>query len=100
MLHFQLFRIKVQEPAQKSFLFSNKPTSELLVLAIKEKPSAELRKGYTWHIGNIFLLDDEGLYFALGRTANSIVESATTRNVATLPKKSLRPRLTLMFCLT
>lgn len=75
MLHFQLFRIKVQEPTQRSFLFSNKPTtSELLVLAIKEKPSAELRKGYTWHIGNIFLLDDEGLYFALGRTANSIVE--------------------------
>lgn len=38
------------------------------------KPSAELRSGYIWHIGNINNLRNNGFYFALGRTTKSIVE--------------------------
>ena len=49
---------------------------------INERPSAELRKGYWWHIGNVDTIDNRGAYFALGRTTKSIVElyDIETRN--------------------
>lgn len=74
MLHFQLFRIKVQPPVQPSLLYPDQPSQIILKSAILEKPSAELRKNHTWHIGNISQIDQDGLYLALGRTTSSIVE--------------------------
>jgi hypothetical protein len=73
MLRFQLFRAKVYPPAQPS-LFAPLDTAQALRSAIESKPSAELRRGFDWHIGNVEPIDDHSVYFALGRTTRSHVE--------------------------
>lgn len=72
MIRFQLFRLRLfLEPT----LFNqNVERDKELRTVIFEKPSAELRKGYWWHIGNVKELGNNGAYFALGRTTKSIVE--------------------------
>lgn len=61
-------------PAQLG-LFAQEPNrAELLRQAIKEISSAELRKGITWHIGNVEVIGEHGLYFRLGRTTQTTVE--------------------------
>jgi hypothetical protein len=74
MLHFQLFRIKVVAPGQKSLFDSEFSPQVALVETLRKKPAGELRIGYTWHVGNISDLDESGMYFALGRTTRSTVE--------------------------
>lgn len=72
MIRFQIFRLRLfLEPT----LF-NQDIDRVKILReiILEKPSAELRKGYWWHIGNVKELGRNGAYFALGRTTKSIVE--------------------------
>lgn len=73
MITFQLFRIRVQLPRQLE-LFEGRRPGELLRTAVEQKPSAQLRRGHTWHIGNISSPDRSGLFFALGRITSSIVE--------------------------
>ncbi len=71
MLEFQVFRIQVY-PASQGLLFEMPKTpSEILKDTIISLPSAELRKGMIWHIGNITDIDDIGLYFRVGRTTRS-----------------------------
>lgn len=72
MIRFQLFRLRLfLEPT----LFNQDVDRvNLLREIISEKPSAELRQGYWWHIGNVRKLGRHGAYFALGRTTKSIVE--------------------------
>lgn len=67
MLEFQLFRIKVYHSGQMIFDGPKKP-SEILLEAIESLPSAELRRGMIWHLGNIYKIDENGLYFRVGRT--------------------------------
>jgi len=74
MLQLQLFRVKVYPPTQSSLFDAQFAPQEVLVEAIRAKPAAELRRGYTWHIGNVSELDPLGLYFALGRTTRSTIE--------------------------
>lgn len=72
MIRFQLFRLRLfLEPT----LF-NQDVDRIKVLreTILEKPSAELRKGFWWHVGNVKELGSNGAYFALGRTTKSMVE--------------------------
>ncbi len=74
MIQLHLFRIKIEIPKQ-ALLFVGKLTpAELLRAMVSERPSAELRRGYEWHIGNLAELKPDGLYFALGRTTQTIVE--------------------------
>jgi hypothetical protein len=75
MLQFQLFRIRIQRPGQLS-LFDNPARSarDIILDVIKSKPSAQLRRGHTWHIGNIEDLDSDSIYFAVGRTTIAKVE--------------------------
>lgn len=64
-------------PKQKHLAYEDpvEPTrSALLLSAIGDKPTAELRAGHNWHIGNISYIDEVRVYFALGRTTASIVE--------------------------
>jgi hypothetical protein len=80
MIRFQLFRIRL---FKNPTLFNHDiDRVELLKEVINDRPSAEIRKGYWWHIGNVNKLNDEGAYFALGRTTKSIVEmyDTETRN--------------------
>lgn len=73
-VEYSLFRVKFIKPAQES-LFNEKVTpKELLISAVLQKPSAELRAGYHWHIGNVQLYNDSRGYFAIGRTTVSSIE--------------------------
>lgn len=74
MMLFQLFRIKVLRNAQDSFLAEKGSSEDILTLVINVKPSAELRKGQTWHIGNVDKIDENGYFFAFGKTKKSIFE--------------------------
>jgi hypothetical protein len=80
MIRFQLFRLRLfKNPTLFNY---NVDRIELLKEVIYSRPSAEIRKGYWWHIGNVNNLDNDGAYFALGRTTKSIVEmyDLETRN--------------------
>lgn len=71
MLEFQVFRIQVYPTAQGMLFEKSRTPSEILKETIISLPSAELRKGMIWHIGNISDIDDIGLYFRVGRTTRS-----------------------------
>ncbi|PVX36600.1 hypothetical protein [Janthinobacterium sp. 78] len=73
-IEYSLFRAKFIKPRQKSLLDENLTPGELFLQALEERPSAELRKGYTWHIGNVSYFSKNTGYFAVGRTTNSTVE--------------------------
>src|SRR5437773_3940236 len=76
MLQFQLFRIRIEHPGQLNLFEDPRRSSRDIILdVIKSKPSAQLRQGYTWHIGNIEELDPNAIYFALGRTTTAKVET-------------------------
>lgn len=69
MIEFELFRVKIFENPQQSIFPNGEFSPPLaLVAGIERTPSLEIRKGYTWHIGNVLNLDNFGIYFALGRT--------------------------------
>lgn len=72
MIRFQLFRLKLY--IQQNLFNNDLDRSALLKRVISSKPSAELRVGYTWHIGNLEDLDEQSAYFALGRTTRSMLE--------------------------
>jgi hypothetical protein len=74
MPRFELFRIKTRVPRQRSLLIGDMSPASLLRAAVEERPSAELRKGHIWHMGNIETLDSTSTYFALGRTTGAMVE--------------------------
>jgi len=74
MLSFQLFRVMVRLPEQTSYLYPDRRPDSILRELLSERPSAELRKGHVWHIGNVEEIADTGVYFALGRITSSIVE--------------------------
>jgi hypothetical protein len=80
MIRFQLFRLRLF--VSPTLFNQDVDRIELLEKVIKGRPSAELRKGYWWHIGNVEIIDDKGVYFALGRTTKSIFElyDIETRN--------------------
>lgn len=52
-----------------------KDRPEVLREIIFSMPSAELRKGVSWHIGNVTILDEDGIYFRIGRISRSTLET-------------------------
>lgn len=73
-IEYSLFRAKFVKPRQTSFLNIDLTPGEFFLRAVAEKPSAELRKGHTWHIGNLRYFSDTTGYFAIGRTTSSTIE--------------------------
>jgi hypothetical protein len=77
-IEYSLFRAKFIRPPQaslfRSLFESNLTPTDLFLRALEERPSAELRKGYIWHIGNIRYFSEYRGYFAVGRTTNSTIE--------------------------
>lgn len=73
-IEYSLFRAKFVKSIQASLFSSTISPRDLFLSAINERPSAELRKGYIWHIGNIDYFSDDSGYFAIGRTTNSTIE--------------------------
>ena len=74
MLEFQLFRIEVYPPLQGRLWEQPKTRSEILQEVINSLPSAKLRRGMVWHVGNVSKIDENGLYFRLGRITRSTRE--------------------------
>jgi len=62
-----LFRVKFVKGKQLPLEFENIKPQEILIQAIKEKPDIDTKEGYSWHIGNIKLLDNRHGSFAIGR---------------------------------
>ena len=77
-----LYRMKLVLPSQRSLFHENLGRPEIFRRILEERPSAELRRGTYWHIGNLAFVDDYGGYFAAGRTTQSILEKydASTGN--------------------
>ncbi|MEW6448742.1 MAG: hypothetical protein AB1426_11790 [Bacillota bacterium] len=57
------------------FIERDKSRSDILKEVIFSLPSAELRKGITWRIGNVSSLDEGGLYFRIGKISKSTIET-------------------------
>lgn len=74
MPNFQVFRVKVYPSRQGSLFEPPRTASQVLKEAVSSLPAAELRRGATWHIGNVTSLDDSGLYFRMGRISRSTLE--------------------------
>lgn len=69
-----LFRAAVFFPKQRSLLAPTDDPSELLQLALSERPSADGRGDATWHIGNVQQIDSDGWVARFGRTRSETVE--------------------------
>ena len=74
MLDFQLFRVKVYIPSQINFFIMNKSPTEILKEIVFSLPSAELKRGMIWNIGNVTPIDETGIYFRIGRMSKSTIE--------------------------
>ncbi|KLU27188.1 hypothetical protein EOS_05750 [Caballeronia mineralivorans PML1(12)] len=73
-IEYSLFRVKFVSGPQHSLFRPNVDRPALFLAAVNEKPSAELRKGYLWHIGNVEAFSNSSGYFAIGRTTRSTIE--------------------------
>ena len=74
MLDFQLFRVGVHPSEQRALFQRDRSPAEVLKDAVCSLPSAELRRGSIWHVGNVKSIDEAGLYFRVGRTSKATVE--------------------------
>ena len=71
---YHLYRAKFIKPHQSDFLHDKDITPVLIFLkALAEKPSAEYRESFTWHIGNLTELESTAGYFAVGRITESTI---------------------------
>jgi hypothetical protein len=73
-IEYSLFRVKFVKPRQQSFLHEELTPQQILLRAIDERPSDEVRVGYEWHIGNVRAFSEDAGYFAVGRTTTSTIE--------------------------
>jgi hypothetical protein len=65
---YHLYRAKFIKPHQTDFLHDPDITPEaIFIKALYEKPYAEYRESFTWHIGNLNELEPSAGYFAVGR---------------------------------
>ena len=74
-IEYSLFRAKFIQPHQGSLFAQKISPGQVFLEAINERPSTEIREGYTWHIGNIKPFDETTGYFAVGRTTNATIET-------------------------
>lgn len=84
---FHLFRAKFVRPAQTSFLHDSLTPADLFVAALMQRPSAQFRRDYTWHIGNVHFFDANSGYFAVGRNTPTSIPTLdpTTGDFVELP---------------
>jgi hypothetical protein len=73
-MEFQLFRIQVHPAEQPRLWDPKKSRSEILRDTVLSLPSVELRRGKTWHIGNVEQVDQSGFYFRVGRISKSTLQ--------------------------
>lgn len=74
MSSIYLFRLTAIDTEQRGLFETAEPRPEFLKELIMGKPSAVIREGYVWHIGNVNPIDRDGLFFAAGRTTKTSKE--------------------------
>lgn len=74
LVEYSLFRAKFIKPVQKTLWQPEVSAPEIFLSAIRARPSADLRKGQSWHIGNLRYYPPHGGYFAIGRTTKATLE--------------------------
>lgn len=82
MLNFCLYRVHVYPKGQRllDLGLEELPRWELFRKIALESPSLETPSGRVWHLGNVEVLDHNGLYLAIGRTSSAKVEVYTDGN--------------------
>lgn len=75
MLEFQLFRIRVL-PSNQLPLFAHRPNtpSEILKETVLAFSDTSFRKDAIWHVGNVRLINKDGVYLRLGKITQSKLE--------------------------
>ncbi len=73
IVEYCLFRVKFILPKQQSWFHYPVTPAEIFLASLEEKPESQVRKGYTWHIGNVALYSKSSGYFAIGRTTRSTI---------------------------
>jgi len=68
IVEYSLFRVKFIKPAQASLLHYDVTPTQIFLASLNERPTTEVKPGYSWHIGNVDLYSPDTGYFALGRT--------------------------------
>ena len=72
MMVFNLYRLKIEQPKNGVlFVDLSRPASDIILAAIEDKPSEELRQGQSWRIGNIKKLSEVAVFFALGKITSA-----------------------------
>src|SRR5437762_3285093 len=74
MLELHVFRIKVYPSNQTDMFLQGKAPPDILLDVVKSLPTAAFREHVEWHIGNVRKIDDDALYFRIGRMARSVFE--------------------------
>lgn len=69
-----LYRTKFIAPKQLPLLAPGLTPTDIFLIAIQSRPEVQLRRGVTWHIGNLELLEETHGRFAIGRTTKTTVE--------------------------
>lgn len=77
-IEYNLFRVNFIRPRQQPLFEREMSPQQIFFRALHERPSAELRKGYEWHIGNLVDFENGLGYFAIGRTTSSTIEKFDT----------------------
>ncbi|WP_157991624.1 hypothetical protein [Caldimonas tepidiphila] len=74
-IEYSLFRVKFIKPHQPSLFQENTTPHDALIRALSERPSAPLRAGYEWHVGNLrfFPHNSSSGYFAIGKISSSTI---------------------------
>lgn len=75
MATFQIFRVKVEYPAQRQMFTGVRLAPAALILeAVQSKPASDPEKPTVWHIGNLEPLTPGAIVFRIGRTTPAIEE--------------------------
>lgn len=66
---FELFRVRLEKPAQGDLLIEYPDRRDLLVSALITKPSIQLKQTVRWHIGNVEVSETGWIHFLIGKTS-------------------------------
>jgi hypothetical protein len=68
-IEFELYRVRLEKPAQGDFLFEFPDRRRVLDMALSSKPSMESQQTVKWHIGNVDRGSPNWIHFLLGKSS-------------------------------
>ncbi len=74
IVEYNLFRVKFVRPRQTSLLHYDVTPAQIFLSSLNERPTTEVKPGYSWHIGNVERFSEDAGDFALGRTTKRTFE--------------------------